>query len=145
MNNGRVYLQNGMQIYVTIGSGGESGRSAANSGGTSSFGTHIAALGGGAGSGGNDSAGGVPGRYYGYYYSNGVRVGNITYGEEGGGLYYNTSNSRRVVTSGTTRLYYGDGSNTTLGGTEGYDSGNLGTYGTGYIGNNGLVIVTYMG
>ena len=90
INNGTVYLTKGTSVYVTIGMGAfNDGSQAQYSGGTSSFGTHISAAGGvSGGPGGN----------------NGNR-------STGGRLYYNSSNARRISTTGSMRLYFGDGSN----------------------------------
>lgn len=89
INNGTVYLTKGTSVYVTIGMGAfNDGSQAQYSGCTSSFGTHISAAGGVSGGPGGNNASGTGGR-----------------------LYYNSSNARRISTTGSMRLYFGDGSN----------------------------------
>ena len=123
LNNGRVYLYKGNSVYVTIGDGGEgtfgSFIPSDLTGGTSSFGTYLSAAGG--------------------YFENGANPGKQQSLESynalkctGGWLYYNSSNSIRISTTGTTRIYYGDGGN---GGTR-----------SGMVenGNSGCVLITYI-
>ena len=84
LNNGRVYLSKGEQVYVTIGAGGRTFGS--GTGGITTFGPYLSANGGSIAQGGN-----APTRGF------------------GGWLYYNSSNSRRMSISGYTRLYFGEG------------------------------------
>lgn len=112
INNGTVYLTKGTSVYVTIGMGAfNDGSQAQYSGGTSSFGTHISAAGGVSGGPGGNNASGT-----------------------GGCLYYNSSNARRISTTGSMRLYFGDGSNSA--------SSPAGR--TTERGSNGCCLITYV-
>ena len=90
INNGKIYLYEGNDIFVSIGEGG-----VLNSfGGTTAFGTYLSANGGTA-----------------YRPGTVGRGANNAFQASGGLLYYNDSNERRVSISGIRRLYYGDGGN----------------------------------
>lgn len=102
INNGSVYLNKGDSIYVYLGEGGIGSSSFVdgNSGGTSSFGSYLSAVGGSGGT------------FY-WDYTQSVIVAQK--------MYYNSSNNRRLSASGSDRAYFGDGGKGT---TRGYVAGN---------------------
>ena len=126
LNNRRILLNKGDSIYVTIGSGGAGNRNISGSGGTTSFGSYLSAN-GGSSAYGTESAPGIG--------ANNGASGGMGMICDGGYLYYNSSNGRRISVQGTTRLYYGDGGRVYYGRGGSLDNS---------PGNSGCCIVTYI-
>lgn len=126
MNNGEITVSPKESIQVTIGVGGvyDGGGGSTGAGGTSSFGTYLAAAGGSRGDRNEPGIGGNSGL-------------DNRYDKFGGILYYSDSNHMRLSTTGSAnsvRLYYGDGGSWDRMSPSG-DSGS---------GNSGCVIIHYI-
>lgn len=131
MNNGEFILNYGQSVYITIGKGGRSNYAKPTNGGTTSFGTYLSAVGGGAASAFKGGSGGSGGSGSGNYSNNyGKYEGGDGY-QFGGGAGYNGGNG------GNGGIWGGGG-----GGSNSYayngnlyfaggNGGNGGTYGGG--------------
>ena len=139
MNNGEFILNYGQSVYITIGKGGRSNYTKPTNGGTTSFGTYLSAVGGGAASAFKGGSGGSGGSGQGNYSNNyGKYEGGDGY-QFGGGAGFNGGNG------GNGGIWGGGG-----GGSNSYayngnlyfaggNGGNGGTYG----GGGGAIVISH--
>ena len=120
INNGTVRLNKGDSVYATV------GKSKNGTGESTFFGSYLSANGGQYGYSDSIGIGGNNGESY-----TGTGLSSTGYIANGGWLYYNSYNSRRVEISGSLRLYFGDGGPGN--GSSAYQ-----------LGNSGCILITYI-
>ena len=137
MNNGEFILNYGQSVYITIGKGGNSNYTRPTNGGTTSFGTYLSAVGGGAASAFKGGSGGSGGSGSGNYSNNnGKYEGGDGY-QFGGGAGFNGGNGGNGGIWGGG----GGGSNSDAYNGNVYFAGGNGGNGGTYGGGGGAIVI----